>query len=249
MSLQEIKNRFLRQVENREILTLFEHIPEVYFWIKDKEGRFMANNQAGIQRKTGCMTEADVIGKTDYDFFPREMADAFLKDDLQVMNSGETLVDRVELLVNENGTVDWYSTTKVPLYNRKGEVIGVAGTTRNLKKFSSSKKMYEDMAPIIDYMQENYREQIEVGALAETASLSISQFERRFKKFFNISPLKFIITLRIKAACKLLINTRDSIESIARKEGFYNAGAFTTQFKAQMNMLPKEYRKKYYRGN
>ena len=67
MDPRKLKAQLLEQAELQEILTLFEHLPGVFFWIKDTQGRFIANNQAGIHRKAGCATEEDVIGKTDHE--------------------------------------------------------------------------------------------------------------------------------------------------------------------------------------
>jgi transcriptional regulator GlxA family with amidase domain len=82
----------------------------------------------------------------------------------------------------------------------------------------------------------------------DTQAFKNQFFQNLNNRELGVSPLKFIIKCRIKSACKALATTKRSIEQIALSEGFYNAGAFITHFKNQINILPKEYRKRYYRS-
>jgi PAS domain S-box-containing protein len=244
MDKKKFKRDFCSQLNNPSGLeALFDFIPEIYFWVKNKKGQFVMLNHADAE-KCGGTREADIIGKTDFDVFPKDLAENYAKDDMEVIRTGNKITNRVEFVPNEDGTIDWYSTNKVPLYSKTGEIIGVAGTTKNFKKASSLLKPYMDMSDIVSHISEHYVNRIEVKTLASMMDLSISQFERKFKKAFNQSPMKFIIHVRIKAACKALIQTRETISIIAQKTGFYDQSTFTRQFRKYMGMLPREYRKK-----
>ncbi len=248
MNPEEFKRSFLQDLsEENQLTTLFNQLPDIYFFMKNIENQFVMCNRA-FSEKCGVHGEQEVIGKTDFDFFPNDLARNYVKDDKEVMDADQKIINRVELVPNDDGTIDWHSTNKEPLYSKDGSVMGLAGTTRNLKKAGALLHPYMEMSDIIEYISSNYRNHIDIGSLARMASLSVSQFERKFKSIFQLSPVGFVIKVRIKAACKELINTRDTISNIARKMGFYDQSHFSKQFTRHMGMSPRNYRKQYFRG-
>ena len=78
-------------------------------------------------------------------------------------------------------------------------------------------------------------------------NLSKSQFARRFKSMFQISPLRYINKVRIDVACEKLLYSNDSLTAIALDCGFYDQSYFTKIFKSQMSVTPMAYRQNYYR--
>ena len=94
-------------------------------------------------------------------------------------------------------------------------------------------------------MKDNHSHPIEVKELAKLVHLSVSQFERRFRKVFQISPLKHIMNVRIRSACLMLTTTNDTIAAIALDCGFYDHSHFTRNFRKIMGISPKDYRKQY----
>jgi len=249
MGIKKSKTQFLEKLDNLGgIQELFENVPDIMFWIKDTEGRFVMGNQAVIEL-CGCTRESEFIGKTDFDIFPKEIADHFLRDDEQVKNEKRKIINRIELIPKDTGGMDWFATNKVPVFGDDGKVIGIAGIARSMQKEKSVLQPYMEMANIIKFITEHYVDQIDIKELAKMAALSVSQFERKFKKIYQLSPLKFIIRVRVKAACKDLITTQDPISMIAIKNGFYDQSYFSRQITEHMGMSPREYRKKYYRGS
>jgi transcriptional regulator GlxA family with amidase domain len=101
------------------------------------------------------------------------------------------------------------------------------------------------MRTVLEHVRDNYSQPIEVKELARLLHLSVSQFERRFRKVFQISPLKHIMNVRIRAASLRLTTTNDTIASIALDCGFYDHSHFTRNFRKIMGVSPKEYRKQY----
>ena len=75
--------------------------------------------------------------------------------------------------------------------------------------------------------------------------LSLRQFERKFKSYFNLSPTQYIMKMRIHEACDLLCNGSRPIGDIAFALGFYDQSSFTVQFKKTMSMTPLQYRKQF----
>jgi len=104
-----------------------------------------------------------------------------------------------------------------------------------------------EMSNVIEYINRNYMNRIDTDVLAEMAGFSVSHFGRKFKQLFQLSPSKFINKIRVKAACKALINSRASLVSIAEDTGFCDQSYFSKQFKIHVGMPPKNYRAKYYK--
>jgi AraC family transcriptional regulator len=97
---------------------------------------------------------------------------------------------------------------------------------------------------VIDYINQNLDQEITVQSLAKLSQLSISVFAHSFKKIIGISPYQFIITQRLEAAQKLLLDREANlpIAKICQLCGFANSSAFTTRFRQKYGMSPTKYR-------
>lgn len=101
-------------------------------YAKDRQGRFTFGNVA-FMRMAGAASLDDILGKTDFDLNPPELAQGYADDDRKVLNSGEPLVDREEIVVDaKTGEPRWHSTTKVPLRDDDGNIVGIVGITRDI---------------------------------------------------------------------------------------------------------------------
>jgi len=111
--------------EHRLLRTLIDLIPAMLY-VKDDQSRFLVCNVA-VAQAMGT-TPAAAIGKTDFDFFPPDMAQAFFADEQAIIHSGIPLIDREEFaLARTNGQVRQLSTSKIPLRDSAGHVFGIAG--------------------------------------------------------------------------------------------------------------------------
>ncbi len=245
MSIEDEVELFRKSLrDGNECLQLFEYLPDVIFFVKDLKSRIMMCNSTFL-RFQGAKSLLDVLGKNSYDFFPKALADEFIKDDIAVMGSGKALIDRVELTIDE-GVISWFSTTKIPLYGHCGQVTGLMGISRNLRKADSSLNPFQKMLPVIDYIKENHAKEINISDLASICHLSESQFRRRFKQLFRFSPLQFILRIRIESACKLLQTSSLNISEIADRCGFQDQNYLARQFRQHMGLSPSAYRKHEY---
>ena len=119
-------------LKNYNLLEYFmKHVPDVIYF-KDKKCRFILVNQAHAN-STGLKPEA-IIGKTDFDIFPRERANRMFKDDLHVLNTGRPIIDKIERATRPDGIDNYVSTTKIPIYGEKGRIIGLLGITRDITR-------------------------------------------------------------------------------------------------------------------
>lgn len=236
---------FWKEIDPSSVIELFEHLPEIRFFVKDSNSRFLHNNQASILRKPGLFHKSQVLNKTDFDFSPASYAINMVQDDQQIMSTGKKIINQLELVPNHKGGMEWSNTTKVPLRNRSGEVIGVVGFTRGADVPMKDLPLLSELSPAIEYIMHHATGEINVTDIAKSASMSISQLERKFKKALRLTPAKFIIQVRLKSACHALIATQKNITQIATENGFTNIGAFSAQFKSEMGITPKEYRRNF----
>lgn len=109
---------------------LLENTPDqVYF--KDCRGRFLRASRA-VAELLGAPSAKDLIGKTDFNFWSMETAREAAADEQRIMETREPLVGKIERLVHPDGRISWDHTTKLPLLDAHGEVIGICGINREV---------------------------------------------------------------------------------------------------------------------
>jgi PAS domain S-box-containing protein len=117
--------------ERNQLKTLINNIPDRII-IKDNKLRYIVLNKATIDF-WGGRNEADYINKTDYDFYPRELADQLHEEDRRILQSRTPIVNE-ESKQNWNGKDIYISTTKGPIVNQKGEIIGLVCILRDITR-------------------------------------------------------------------------------------------------------------------
>lgn len=125
---------------------IVDNIPRAIFW-KDKELRFMGCNRI-FANVAGAKSPEELIGKTDFDMAWSAQADAYRKDDLEVMRKKEAKLDIEEVNINSEGEESWVLTSKVPIANQDGDVVAILGmfediTLRKRKEAEVAKKLEE----------------------------------------------------------------------------------------------------------
>jgi PAS domain S-box-containing protein len=122
--------------------TLMDNIPDRIYY-KDTNSRFIRINQAKA-REAGLGSPVDAIGKSDFDYMDKESARDAYRDELEILKTGKPLVNKIEKRQKENGEVKWQSATKVPIFDKKGKIIGTAGITRNITKQMEAEEKLRD---------------------------------------------------------------------------------------------------------
>ncbi len=240
-----LRSRFLDAIDpDRHFYRLFDHLPGILFFAKDRDGRLLAANLA-LLRRYGFMREHEILGKTDFDLLPRSLAEKFRQDDLQVMETGQPMLEIVELFINRQGIPDWFLTNKRPVFDRTGAVIGVMGTIQNYESHQEWLPPESDISKALSHMRTHFTQDLSIKALAESCSMSVRQFERKFKQYLKTTPQQFIMKMRVHAACDALRRTRRPIAEIAVELGFYDQSSFTRHFRKHMGITPLHYRKEY----
>jgi PAS domain S-box-containing protein len=124
--------------ERNLLRLLIDSFPDLIY-VKDTEGRFLLGNEA-VARVMGAVSPDELIGKTDFDYYPKELADHFCGDDKEVLTSGTPLKDREEFYTSCAGPSGWYLTTKVPIRDAQGNITGLVGVSRDI----TSRKQSEE---------------------------------------------------------------------------------------------------------
>ena len=112
-----------------------------YFYVKDRHGQFTAVNTATAEFNGYPSPEA-MLGKTDFDLTTAERATELFDSEMRIIATGEPLLDVEEQLLDKQGRQRWFTTSKVPLHGASGEMIGIAGVTRDI---TEQKQLREDL--------------------------------------------------------------------------------------------------------
>lgn len=244
-SNQNLRQAFLDAIDpQRHFYKLFDHLPGVLFFAKDREGRLFAANK-GLLLRYGFISEPEIVGKTDFDLLPRSLAEKFREDDLRVVETGQPLLEIVELFINRQGIPDWFLTNKRPIFDRAGSVIGVMGTIEPYESYQELTPPELDITPALKHIRTNFHRDLSIQKLAERCQMSVRQFERKFKHHLRTSPQQFIMKMRVHAACDALRMTAKPIAEVAVDLGFYDQSSFTRHFHRHMGITPLQYRKTY----
>ncbi|WP_269522761.1 AraC family transcriptional regulator [Coraliomargarita parva] len=229
------------------LLELYDELNDVLFWIKDRELRIVALNRAFADRVK--REPAQILGKTDADLYYPELARVFMEDDQAIMRTGRPIRRKVELLTTSYGGIEWRTTTKLPIRNRAGEVVGTSGLSRPLiGPVEALPDQFRAFAGIVEYARTHLRDGVTVVDLAHFAGMSVSTLGRRFREHLRLAPSEFLSQLRISHACQLLADSPLNVSEIGFECGFENAAAFSRAFRMQMRLSPSAYRRGEFPG-
>ncbi len=180
-TLVERRQSETRLATERDLLrTLIDSLPD-YIYVKDSRSRFLVNNLAQV-RFVGLDSPAQLEGKTDFDVFPPEHASGYYADDQALMNADEPLLNRLETAHSSAGADEWVLTTKIPLHDADGSVIGLVGLTRNITYF---KEAADALQQANDELETRVQARVAELAAAKTALEAEIQERKRAQDALN----------------------------------------------------------------
>ncbi len=139
--------------DDRFFLILMDNITDnIYF--KDRQSRFIRINKAMAQY-IGLDHPEDAVGKTDFNIFTEEHADQAFRDEQKIIKSGKPIIGKEEKETWKDGKETWVSTTKIPIKNEKGSIIGTIGLSRDI---TDKKRFEEDLKQHRNHLKEMVQE-------------------------------------------------------------------------------------------
>ncbi len=225
------------------IVELMDRLPDVVFFVKDLGGRYVAVNET-LARRLGLGSPEHALGRTAAELFPAPLGRRFLAQDQAVITGGRPLDDELELHLYPDGAEGWCITSKLPLRDERGAVVGLAGTSRDVHTPAAGAESLAELAEVVRHIREAYDRPLKVEELAALAHLSEYQLGRRIKALFGLSPAQLVIKTRIDAARRLLSSGDAAIVEVSAACGYCDQSAFTRQFKAVAGVTPLEYRRR-----
>lgn len=241
----KLRERFLADLADAtQLARMFDHIAGVSFFAKNRDFQLMHGNPH-FYRRFGFSDEAEVVGKTDYELFPKPLADKFRADDERVLSTAEPLLNIVELFLNQQGIPDWFITQKLPLFDKRGKVAGLMGAIQRYDLHRNVAAADAAIAKAANAFRREPGERWKMDEVARSVGLSQRQFDRKFRDCFGVTPQNYLIKTRIQAACDALREPAAQIADVAFALGFYDQSAFTAQFRRHMGITPLKYQRQF----
>jgi AraC-like DNA-binding protein len=226
------------------VLGLFDHLPNAFLYVKDTGSHFVHVNQQflAIYDSHGV---ADVLGKTDRDFFPPALAESYIAEDRHVLETGKSVVGELWLVPHTRGTPQWFVSSKTPLFDSSGKIIGLAGVMFRVEVPLEKERYFGRLKPALDYLETNYGLNISINEAAKKCGLPATTFNRQFRELLRMTPTEYLLTWRIENARRMLEETQRSMADIAVECGFSDQSHFTKRFRRVTGLTPLAYQKRF----
>ena len=220
---------------------LFDQTPDVAFFIKDSAGRYLVVNQSIVERH-GLQRKAQLIGRRPCDVCPGDFGRIPSAQDVAVLRTGRPLLDHLELHWYAPHKPGWCLTTKLPMRDANGNIVGLIGISRDVRAPIAPGDIPVEFAAALDHFENNLSASTTPSALAQRARMAPPRFARLMKRFFGLTPSQFIAKTRIAAASRMLRERDETVADIAIACGFYDHSAFTRTFRAMTGVTPTQFR-------
>ncbi|MCX7409792.1 MAG: AraC family transcriptional regulator [Planctomycetales bacterium] len=233
----------LATVEVSVLERLFDQVPDVAFFIKDRDGRYTSVNASLVERH-GLQHQSQVLGQRPSDICPGDFGRIPAQQDAAVLRSGRPLLDHLELHWYAPNQPCWCLTTKLPLLATDGQIMGLIGISRDVRAPIKTQEIPAAVAIALDHFEHHLADPITPTSLAKSAGISPLRFARLMKRFFGLTPSQYIAKNRIAAASVLLRETDQPVTDIAMSCGYYDHSAFTRAFRKIAGVSPTQFRER-----
>lgn len=235
---------FARCPQARSLMQLFDTLPQTYFFAKNRESRFVAVNHMFLDNH-GLTDESQALGKSDRDFHPPLMAEAYIAEDRRVMASRQPLPGQLWAVLHRRTTPRWYVCTKTPLFDPDEAVVGIAGAMYRIDDPNVLAGYFQELMPVVRHVDRHYAAPVSMAAMAAMAGLSTTHFNRRFRQLLRMTPSQYLRTVRVQHARGLLTTTDKALAEIAALTGFTDQSHFTRRFRETTGLTPDAYRRRF----
>ena len=218
---------------------LFDELPDVVFFCKDAQGRYTHANRTLLSR-LGLRNVAALHGKTAAQVFPAQLGHNFLQQDLRVLQTRRSVNNELELHLFPSRQPGWCVSVKHPIVQGTA-VIGLVGISRDLRSPSPQNAVFQRLARTLALARERCTDPLSVRELAQHAQLSVAQLERHWLALLQLTPGRWLLSLRLDAAIEALAGP-STVAQVAQQCGFADHSAFTRAFRRHVGLSPTQYR-------
>ena len=173
---QKLAEEALFESEEKLRLVL-DSIPQRVFW-KDRQGRFLGANAAFI-RDLVLTDPKEIVGQTDFDIGRADAAAAYRADDQRVMETGQPILAYEEPSVRPDGSDGWLRTSKLPLRDRSGAVVGILGTFEDITESRRAEEALRKNEQLLDSIVENIPDMVFVKDARDLKFVRVNRAEER----------------------------------------------------------------------
>lgn len=223
------------------ISPLLDALSDTVFFVKDTQARYVFVNRT-LTVRCGFKQNGDLYGLTAEMVFPKHFGPVFTEQDRKVLAHGQEFSDQLELHLNYGNEPVWCLTRKHPLRDNHGKIVGLAGISQDLQRWSPSHPSGQKMAAVDEYIRTNFASPIKIAELCGVAKLSVSQLERHCKQLFGLTPQQLIQKARLGEASRLLLKTQLPITDVALQCGYTDHSAFSRKFRSLTGLAPSHFR-------
>ncbi|MCX6287965.1 MAG: PAS domain S-box protein [Bacteroidetes bacterium] len=187
------KAELVLENERMRLRTLIQTIPDL-IWLKDPDGVYLACNPE-FERLYGAK-EAEILGKTDYDFVPKELADFFRNNDNCAVKEGRPRTNLETLTFAIDGHKGLFETIKTPMYDSAGRLLGVLGIARDLTEIQQSRDALAEREKQLSSIFDTVGNVIFLLDVEENKSYRFSSVNQAFVNITGI-PINAIVGKKI----------------------------------------------------
>jgi PAS domain S-box-containing protein len=239
-----VRRQAERDLRNERLLlrTVIDNIPDSIY-CKDTAGRKTLVNLTEL-RFSRVNSETEIIGKTDFDLYPKELAEAFYADDQIVLQTGQPVLNREEFVLDNNGMKRWLLTSKIPMKDEVGNITGIIGIGRDItSRRQAAEELRESEIKLKVILQSTAD-----GILAIDGNGKIIETNKRFAQLWHI-PQKLIDSgdddKLLNFVLDQLTNSEDFISKVKKlyhstdvdlDHLFFRDGRVFERFSAPLNM-------------
>lgn len=217
-------------------------LPLLFLYLKDTQGRFTALNSPLVHLR-GASHKRELPGKTDLEIHPTFWGRKYQQEDPKVIESGGEIQNQVWLVPIGDGKLASFLSSKIPLRNHEGSIIGIAGVMYPLAQQPHETGSPDAVQAATEFINQHHPEPIEIQQVAQHAGLSARQLNRRFRATYQMSPAQYLQRVRVHHASQALLTTETQIGILALDHGFYEQTHLTRLFRRWMGPAPLEFRK------
>lgn len=235
-------SRALLRALTPALLRLCDDLTGTMFCAKDVTGRYVVVNDAFV-RRTPERSRRTVVGRTAAELFLPHLAARYDAQDREVLTSGRALHRELELIRRPGGPAGWYLTSKEPVRDDAGAVVGLVSISQALRAADADDATVAALTRVAELVRSRLAAPPSVAELAAAAGCSPSTLDRRVRRVFALSPQQYVLRARVDHAAGLLAGSALPLAEVAAAAGFYDQASFTRTFGRLTGETPAQFRR------